>query len=99
MDESDNRGPRERAYDEHVFPLMREVIRLCKEHDVGVFATFAIGDEEDPALCCTTNVPCSEPSDALAACYAAFVRVRNPPPLMLTVKHGDGSVTKETILR
>lgn len=54
----DLRGPRERAYDEHFFPLVAELIRLSREHGVP-FACTAILDNpsatvDGGALFCST---------------------------------------------
>jgi hypothetical protein len=54
----DNRGPRERAYDEEINPLMAEIIRVCKQHGIPMFASFELDqrpdrDPDDPLMCTT----------------------------------------------
>ena len=51
-------GPKETFYDENIFPLMDEVIRMCKEQDISMLASFELDVEEgnapdDPMLCST----------------------------------------------
>jgi hypothetical protein len=51
---------RESIHDEQIAPLMREVIRICKAHDIRCFASFRIDDgaeHEDDQRYCTTNIP------------------------------------------
>ena len=62
---------REAVYDEQVFPLMKRVIELCQEHDITVFATFAIGDERDRTLHCTTHAPGTLQTELTRACFGA----------------------------
>lgn len=51
-------GPKEDAYDEHIAPLVGEIIALCKAHGINAFATFALDpDEDDKPLMCTTCLP------------------------------------------
>lgn len=51
---------KESAYDEHISPLMGQVIKLCKEHKINMAAQFALdvgddGDDHDGhVLYCTT---------------------------------------------
>jgi hypothetical protein len=45
------------AYDKHIAPLMTEIIRLAKEYDVPMFATFVYSEPEDDVLLCTTALP------------------------------------------
>ncbi len=49
---------REDAYDTHVYPLMAQVLEICKRHEIPMFATFRCddGDDEDP-LWCTSKLP------------------------------------------
>lgn len=52
---------KEPAYDEHIAPLMTQIIDLCREHGIPMFASFRLRDENEetgePALVCTTNLP------------------------------------------
>lgn len=45
---------KEKFYDEKVAPLMKEIIAICKEHKIAMVASFAIPNDEDPELLCTT---------------------------------------------
>lgn len=50
---SDERGPRERAYDDEIYPLMEQIIALAKAHDIPMVANFRLDDD----LATTTAVP------------------------------------------
>lgn len=60
----DYRGPKERAYDDLVSPMMAQVIALCKEHKINMAAQFALDpNEEGNALFCTTCLHDVDPDD------------------------------------
>ena len=64
---------KEQVYDEHLFPLMKQVIRVCQEHRIAMLATFALPSDDDPDLRCTTALLTDEydpPKDLLRACYS-----------------------------
>ena len=46
---------KEAVYDEQIFPLMAQIIKICKENDIQMFTTFALTDGTDdpqgPLLC------------------------------------------------
>ena len=52
--------PREAAYDEHISPLMSQVIALCKEYKIPLLACFDLAGEDDgeggDTLRCTTCI-------------------------------------------
>jgi hypothetical protein len=59
-------GPKEKAYDDLISPLMTQIIALCKEHRITVFAHYELDDYTDedgePAdVSCTTCIP--QPED------------------------------------
>ena len=91
-------GPKEAAYDEHISPLIGQVIGLCKEHGINAAMTFALdhrGEESDTEegvdepLYCTTVLPVDE-SDAKG--YARVVACRkvmippSPPFIAMTIR-------------
>lgn len=52
---------KEQAYDEHISPLMVQIIALCKEHKINMAATFALDHNNDgDPLYCTTVLPVDE---------------------------------------
>ena len=54
-DDKDTRGPRERVYDEHIEPLIGQVIALCKEHKIPTLMSFELDEHpENGPLHCTT---------------------------------------------
>ena len=55
---------KENAYDEHIAPLMTQIIAICQEHKINAFATFVLdNDEELGPTVCTTALPV-DPSEA-----------------------------------
>lgn len=54
---------KEKVYDEHIAPLMSQIIDLCKQNDIAAFAHFRLDnkDDEDQVLC-TTALPVSNNS-------------------------------------
>jgi hypothetical protein len=49
--------PLEDAYDEHISPLMAQIIELCKTHKIPMVAQFLLDDDEDgDPLRCTTSL-------------------------------------------
>lgn len=47
-DDEDTRGPRERAYDDELVPLVLQMQAICKRERMSFVAVFALDD--DPAL-------------------------------------------------
>ena len=48
---------KEQIYDEKIAPLMRQIIEICQEHNIGMLADFEIPNDEDQDLCCTSGTP------------------------------------------
>lgn len=47
----------ESVYDEKISPLMRQIIDICKEHNMPMVASFAYENSEDNGIgCCTTSL-------------------------------------------
>jgi len=85
---------REAAYDEHLSPLMSQVIALCKEHKIPLLACFDLAGEDDEqegaeTLRCTTCL--SGPDWLLHETFEkALVVIRPPPPSFMAF-----TITKE----
>lgn len=81
MNERDERGPLERAYDAEIAPLMTQIIAACKRAKIPVVAGFQLDfkEDEDQHLTCTTFVhgPDWKPNDEMFEANRAL----NPPPL------------------
>jgi len=98
-------GLRETAYDARVSPLVKEIVQVCLEADIGLFIHAMLDPQEDgdPRVC-TTAVPCSradlsERSLSLLQGFQGVVRGGDvieahgglPPGLMLLLAvDGDG---------
>ena len=50
---------KEKIYDDKIAPLMKEVIKICKEEGINALAQFYLAEETDDAsdLHCTTYIP------------------------------------------
>lgn len=53
---------KESVYDEKISPLMSQIIAICQEHKINMFATFAldVDPETDNILKCTTALAIDE---------------------------------------
>lgn len=54
----------EPIYDEKIAPLMTEIIAICMEHKLPMFATFQIGEKDF----CTTSLPQPGCSNVVELC-------------------------------
>lgn len=46
----------EQVYDSQIAPLMEQIISVCKEHKMPMFATFFYKSDEEDDYTCTTNL-------------------------------------------
>ena len=85
---------KEQIYDEQIAPLMKQIIAICKEHKIANVCTFSlINDDNDGVMYCTTmNIldECDPPEKFFA--IRDILYPPKIPPLMLTVRGGDGDV-------
>lgn len=49
---------KEKIHDEKIEPLMNEIIKICKENDIQMFATFMLKEDDD--MVCTTYIPSNQ---------------------------------------
>ena len=91
---------KEQIYDSKIAPLMEQIINICKEHKIGMFATYEIPNEEDADLKCTTILPdeTGKNSPIITQLYRTVRDGSIVPPMHLTVKKPDGSEIHEVIL-
>lgn len=88
---------REAAYDEHISPLMTQVIALCKEHKIPLLASFDLAGEDDEqegadTLRCTTCL--AGPDWPLDESFEkALASLKPPPPhfVAFTITRPKGS--------
>jgi len=60
--------PKEKIYDEQINPLMAQIIKICKDNDIAMFANFRLGFDEsiEEDLLCTTALPSGSDVDKKA---------------------------------
>ncbi len=88
---------KEEIYDEQINPLMAQIIAICQEHKIAMLADFAVPNNEDNGLQCTTALLGDE-TNPPATMLQAFELLRpDAKPLMLKLQHADGSVTMTAI--
>jgi len=79
------RTHKEAVYDEHIFPLMEQIIVLCKEHKINMVADFSLGyaPATDESLFCTTVLPKIDPEDKRGAerMMRAYNALKSEPQL------------------
>ena len=93
---------KEQIYDEKISPLMAEIIDVCKQNKIAFIASFAIPNDEDNDLRCTTALfesreESTEDVEDFRKAYS-ILRGGRQSPMMMTVDHGDGSKTVTSIL-
>jgi len=88
---------REQAYDEHISPLMKKIIAMCKEHDIQLVAAFNLEDAADPAsegmLCRTVILPNATGDERLLR-MRDIIFPPQPSPMYMTVRNGAGEATE-----
>lgn len=85
---------KEQIYDEQISPLMTQIIEICKRHKIAHVCSFSL--DFDEGLCCTT---CSttdecEPPEKFKDCVRRLYGEDSRPLTMLTVRDGNGKITK-----
>lgn len=86
---------KEEIYDSQVFPLMQQIIQICKDSGIAMLADFAIPTEEDEGLRCTSIIP-DETGNNEQLQLNAYEHIRrggSSAPAMMTTTHGDGRAT------
>lgn len=83
---------KESIYDQHISPLMAQIIALCKEHEIPMVAQFQYAHSEDKGgMYCTTTLPFPNASEHIRN----MVRAMKPPgPFCLAetyITNPDGS--------
>lgn len=60
--------PKEKIYDEQINPLMAQIIKICQDNDIAMFANFRLGFDEsiEEDLLCTTAIPKGSEEDIKA---------------------------------
>lgn len=56
---------KEKIYDDEISPLMKEIIKICKDKDIDMVASFSIPIPDDDGLMCTTTLLSENALDVL----------------------------------
>ena len=91
---------KEEIYDEKIFPLMTEIIAICREQGIAMLASYSIPVEDKEGQCCTTHLADGDgeiDERFRAACITIQRGGQSAPPMMLTTQHADGSKTLTAI--
>lgn len=51
---------KEKLYDEKIYPLMSEIIKICKEEDIQMLFSCFLKSDENGDFNCTTYIPSKE---------------------------------------
>lgn len=89
----------EAVYDEKVYPLMKQIIDICQEHQMPFVASFQyVSDgEDDHGLCSSAYLPDTRPIAAEYNKIWDILRPRRPAPVpRLTTWNADGQITQIT---
>jgi len=78
---------KESVYDDQIYPLMAEIIRICKEHRIAMVASFALGNDESAGteLVCSTALLADEYSPPRAFLDALSALKRPPSFIAATI--------------
>ena len=89
---------KEQIYDEQIFPLMAKVIEICRTHKIAHVCSFAIPNDADDGLMCTTcaTEKAYDPPDLYLKCVSILMSEGGPSPLMINVRDKDGKVISST---
>lgn len=89
----------ESVYDEQIAALMTQIIAVCKEHHLPMFATFLYGsDEQDGETYCTTNLLFDDrhmPDNFKA--LEPSIRPRQSPSFRIRTKNTAGDVVQDAV--
>lgn len=94
---SDKSFDLESVYDEQIAPLMTQIIAVCKEHHLPMFATFLYRSDGDDCEYCTTNLPFDDrhmPKEL----KALEPSIRPHRPYRIRTKDASGTVVQDTII-
>lgn len=83
----------ESVYDEKISPLMKQIIAICKEHQIPLVAKFQIANHEDGPFFATTSLPFDRACDAIRKLSVSAMPVRAIALAETHVTNADGSKT------
>lgn len=91
---------KEQIHDSLIFPLMAQIIAICKEHHISMIASYDIPTPEEETLCCTTHLPdeTGELSPRIQKMRRAAQISRAPSMSMITVTESDGAKTMTAVV-
>lgn len=91
----------EQIYDEQISPLMTEIIKLTKEHKIGIVAQFCVRGENGETLRVNTVIHDKETDDDdlhKEIRQVVLRQMRGTQPFTIRVEKGDGSQEIHTYL-
>lgn len=92
---SDNRGPRERAYDDEIAPLMTQIIETAKQAGIPIFFHAVLDDD----MSCTTAITGPDPDERaqMVTRLCDLARPPRQPSMRLTETDAEGNPTRITV--
>ena len=91
----------EKVYDEQIAPLMTQIIAICKEHKLPLFATFLYADDEDRGggqLCTTYQFYKEREIPPEMEELPATMGLVRRAPFRIRVTDKTGAVVEETVI-
>jgi hypothetical protein len=91
---------KEQIYDEKINPLMAQIIEICQANKIAFLASFAIPNDEDPDLRCTSGMLGDEyePPEEFLRAWREIRPGRSGGLMMLRTEDGDGNTTLTAIV-
>ncbi|MCU1752198.1 hypothetical protein [Pseudomonas sp. 6D_7.1_Bac1] len=90
---------KENVYDEQISPLVRQIIDICREHEIALLLSAQLEDEDERELFCTTILPGTD--EVSCEKFVQALNIIRPPSrsaMHITTTHADGSQTLTAII-
>lgn len=71
---------KENDYDDHIAPLVDQVIALCRKHRIGFLMTFHTPNRDFPDQCCTSSILPDDAPEAMYQARATLLQGGEPTP-------------------
>lgn len=86
---------KEQAYDAKIAPLITQIVGICREHGIAMVSSFAIPNDDDPNLRCSTHLADGDGAKPFEDAVRVIMGSR-PPPMMITTRDANGEVSRMT---
>ncbi|MNF40655.1 hypothetical protein D3C76_1725420 [compost metagenome] len=90
---------KENVYDEQISPLVRQIIAICREHEIAPLLSAQLEDEDERELFCISILPGTDEMSCEKFVQALnIIRPTSQSFMQMTTTHPDGSQTLTAII-